>query len=82
MSDQSLPGMGSSLFRQPEQQMHQTIVQRPLDRVLAFTAHTIHDVINDPIARNRVIGYYKLHRWVQRASEVSDLERQWNRLGS
>jgi hypothetical protein len=51
---------------------------RPLRRVLEFTGHTIDDVINSPIARNEVAGYYKLHRWVERESEMSDLERQWN----
>ena len=54
------------------------IVQRPLQRVLAFTRRSIDDVINDPIARNEVRGYYKLYRWVQRGSEVSELERQWD----
>jgi hypothetical protein len=54
------------------------IVQRPLDRVLAFTGRSINDVINDPIARNEVRCYLKLHNWVQRESEISDLEHQWN----
>jgi hypothetical protein len=49
-----------------------------LQRVLSFTGHTIHDVINDPVARQKVAGYYKLHKWVERQSEVSELERQWN----
>lgn len=54
------------------------VVQRPLQRILAFTGRSIHDVINSPIARREVMGYYKLHRWVQRNCEISDLERQWN----
>jgi hypothetical protein len=56
------------------------VPQRVLQRVLSFTGHTIHDVINDPIARHKVAGYYKLHKWVERESEVGDLERQWNAL--
>ena len=52
--------------------------QRALRRILAFTGRTIDDVVNDPRARNEVLGYYKLHRWVQRSSEISELERQWN----
>jgi hypothetical protein len=56
------------------------ILQRPLHRVLAFTRRTIDDVINDPIARNQVRAYFKLHKWVQRASEISELERQWNNI--
>jgi hypothetical protein len=55
-------------------------LQNALRRVLAFTGHTIDDVINDPIARTKVRGFYKLHRWIDRKSEVGDLERQWNRL--
>jgi len=58
------------------------IVQRPLQRVLAFTRRTIDDVINDPIARNEVRGYFKLYKYVQRGSEIAELERQWNSLGS
>jgi hypothetical protein len=53
-------------------------VQRPLRRVLEFTGKTIDDVVNDPIARRQVLGYYKLHKWVQRESDIFDLERQWN----
>ncbi len=52
--------------------------QNALRRVLSFTGHSIDDVINDPIARSEVRGYYKLHRWVERESDISDLERQWN----
>ena len=55
-------------------------LQSALRRVLAFTGHTIDDVVNDPVAKARVLGFYKLHRWVGRENEVSDLERQWNPL--
>ena len=54
------------------------MIQRPLQRVLAFTRRSIDDVVNDPIAKREVLGYYKLYRQVQRTGEVSDLERQWN----
>ena len=54
------------------------LVQPVLRRVLAFTRRTIDDVINDPIVRREVAGYYKLHRWIERRSEVVELERQWN----
>jgi hypothetical protein len=53
-------------------------VQRPLNRVLAFIGRSIDDVVNDPIVKNQVYGYYKLHRQIERAAEVRDLERQWN----
>jgi hypothetical protein len=54
------------------------MVQRPLRRILAFTRRSIDDVVNDPIAKGEVFGYYKLYRQVQRAAEVSELERQWS----
>jgi len=54
------------------------VVRRPLNRVLAFIGRTIDDVVNDPIVKNQVYGYYKVHRQVERASEVRELERQWN----
>lgn len=57
------------------------LVQRPLRRVLAFTRRSIDDVVNDPVAKREVLGYYKLYRQVERTSEVRELERQWNRLG-
>lgn len=52
-----------------------------LHRILGFTGKTIDDVINCPIARRTVLGYYKLHRQVERQAEVSELEKQWNPLG-
>ena len=54
--------------------------ERILRRVLAFTGKTIDDVVNDPIAKREVLGYYKLHRWVDRQGEINALERQWNRV--
>ena len=60
------------------QPVEQVVSQRLLHRVLASTRRTIDDVVNDPVAKNEVFGYYKLHRQIQRSSEVRDLERQWN----
>lgn len=57
------------------------MVQHPLRYVLAFTGRSIDDVVNDPIAKNEVLGYYKLSRFVKRRGEAIDLERQWNPLG-
>jgi hypothetical protein len=54
------------------------LVQRPLRRILAFTRRSIDDVVNDPITKNEVLGYYKLHKQVERAAETRELERQWN----
>ena len=61
-----------------DDRIEHVIVRRPLARLLAFTRRTIDDVINDPIARNEVRGYFKLFKWVKRESEISELERQWN----
>ena len=55
-------------------------IQNSLRRVLSFTGHTIDDVVNSPVAKMKVLGFYKLHRWVARENETSELERQWNPL--
>ncbi len=52
--------------------------QRTLHRVLAFIGRSIDDVVNDPIAKNQVRGYFKLSKQIERAGEVTELERQWN----
>ena len=83
MSDAGLPGLGSPLpFKPNGNQIEHVLTQRPLHRILAFTRRTIDDVINDPIARNQVYGFYKLHRWIEREDEIGELERQWNALNS
>jgi hypothetical protein len=64
------------------QHVEHVLIQKTLARIFAFTGVSIDDVINDPIARNKVISYYKLHRWVDRQSEIRDLERQWNPLNA
>ncbi len=56
--------------------------QRTLHRVLAFIGRSIDDVVNDPIAKNQVRGYFKLSKQIERAGEVTELEKQWNGLGS
>jgi hypothetical protein len=54
------------------------MIQRPLQRILAFRGRSIDDVVNDRIVKNEIYGYYKLHRQVGRTCEVVGLERQWN----
>jgi len=72
-------GLGTPLLRRHRAEPAEYILlQRPLQRILAFTRRSIHDVINNPIARNEVIGYYKLYKQIQRSSEVTELERWWN----
>ena len=53
------------------------IPHRPLRQVLEFTRHSIHDIINDEIAKREVLGYYKLKCDIQRRCEATDLERWW-----
>ena len=64
------------------QAVEHVVVMHPLRRVLAFTRRSIDEVINDPMARNEVHGYYKLYRQVQRAGEVRELEEQWDPLAT
>ncbi len=52
-----------------------------LQRVLEFRGRSIDDVVNNPIVKREVLGYYKLHRQIERSAEVRELERQWNPLG-
>lgn len=56
------------------------VLQSVLRRVLNFTGHTIDDIINSPVARRDVRTWFKLHKFVERRSEVVELERQWNPL--
>ena len=72
------PTIGADVAPDP---LVEHIVQRPLNRVLAFTGRTIDDVVNDRMVKNQVYGYYKLYRQIERAGEIRDLERQWNPTG-
>jgi hypothetical protein len=58
------------------------VIQDRLNRVLAFTQLTIDDVVNNPIAKNQVLGYYKLSKQIGRSGEIGELERQWNPNGA
>jgi hypothetical protein len=78
MADRALSIEPISISPAPGIQPQYVVTDRPLDRVLAFTGYGIHDVVNNPIARNAVYGYFKLHRFVQRRCEIIELERQWN----
>jgi hypothetical protein len=65
-----------------ETQTEYVVVQRPLDLVLSFIGRSIDDVVNDRLVKNQVVIYYKLHRWVRRESDISEMEHAWNPLGS
>ena len=75
----SLRGLGlfsTSRFVPPGPKVSYVLRQQALTRILNFTGRTIDDVVNDPIAKNAVLGYYKLHKLIHRRSEIVDLERQ------
>jgi len=79
MSDITSLGLGiRRVLRRDGQNVEHVLTQRPLQRVLAFTGRSIHDVVNSPVVKREVLGYFKLHRWVNRESEIGELERQWN----
>lgn len=56
------------------------VLQRPLQRVLAFRRRSIDDVVNSPFVKNEIQWYWRVHKQVLRTSEIIDLERQWNAL--
>jgi hypothetical protein len=57
------------------------VVQRPLRRVMAFLGYTIDELCNDRVVKNRVLGYFKLYKEINRRGEMRELERQWNPAG-
>ena len=65
-------------LRRSDDTIEQVMPRRPLHRVLAFTGQSIDDVVNSPIAKNHVLGYFKLYKWIQRGSEIVELEKQWS----
>ncbi|HQY87920.1 MAG TPA: hypothetical protein PK402_04630 [Tepidisphaeraceae bacterium] len=79
---QNLSGLAGSTTNPSDDHSveHITRVDR-LDRILRFANHSIDDVINCPIARNEVIFVHRVHKLIERRSEIIDLEKQWNRLG-
>jgi|HubBroStandDraft_1064217.scaffolds.fasta_scaffold343537_2 hypothetical protein len=83
MSDLNSLGIGSPYLSLPGQNgTEYVVIQRALDRILAFVGCSIDDVVNDPIIKNQVIGYYKLHKFVNRRCEIIELESQWNPAGT
>ena len=83
MSDLAPLGLSSPSPRLPRQSgTEHVVIHRVLHRVLSFLNHSIDDVVNDPIVKNKVIGFYKLHKFVQRRCDILELEEQWNPGGS
>ena len=63
------------------QRMEHVLNQGPLSRVLMHCRRSIDDVVNSPLVKNEVLGYWKVYKQIHRRAEVLDLERQWNPLG-
>ena len=83
MSDANLLGFGRPhLPPSTKPNIEYVVVQQPLDRVMHFTGRSIDDIVNNPMVKNEILGYYKLNLWVARESEISDMERAWNPLGT
>jgi hypothetical protein len=79
MSD--LSSLGISQIRLPRRGPDKTeliLTQRLLDRIFAHTGYDIDDVVNNHIAKNAVLGYFKLSRMIDRRGEIVELESQWN----
>ena len=82
MSDLTSLGFGPGFLPGSDNaRTEHVMLRRPLDRILAFTGRSIHDIVNNPLAKNQVYGFFKLQRWMDRQSEISELERTWNPLG-
>lgn len=75
--DPIVSGNSQFIFTPPPAIERRVIMNR-LSRILAFTRLTIHDVVNNPIAKNQVHGYYRLSKMIDRRSEIVELEKQWN----
>ena len=79
--DTFTPASPEALAAVEQPPLREVVIQRRLSRVLAFTRLTIDDVVNNPIAKRQVLGYWKLSKQVDRSSETRELERQWNPNG-
>jgi hypothetical protein len=79
MSGLTSLGIGKAfLWGRPAGDPEFVVLHRPLDRILAFTGFSIDNVVDSPIAKNAVLGYYKLYKQISRSGEILELERFWN----
>jgi hypothetical protein len=79
MSNLNSLGIGrpAPLFRGP-QNAEQIVPEHALRRILAFRRHCIDDIVNDPMVKREVFGYFKLQLQIARTCESLELEQQWN----
>jgi hypothetical protein len=69
----------------PQRRLHQDqpqaaylLARLPLQRILAFRARSIDDVVNNPLVKNEILGFWKLHKQLEAMTEALELEQQWN----
>jgi len=79
-----MPGFDSLGFSRPRVNLanpdrtEYVMIQRPLRQLLSFTRRSIDDVVNCPVAKREILGYYKLQKQIDRTCETVDLERWWS----
>jgi hypothetical protein len=79
MSDLTAFGLGAAPRSRPDgAAVEYVLIQRPLQKIMAFRGRTIDDIVNDRIVKIEIYGYWKLDRQIMRSNEIVDLERQWS----
>jgi hypothetical protein len=66
----------------PADALRRVVYENRLARVMAFARVTIDEVVNCRIAKNKVLGYYKVSKLIDRRGEILELEKQWNPTGA
>ncbi len=74
---QSLGIYGSRRAAHEPAPQHLLVLERPLQKLLEFTHRSIDDVVNCPLAKREVLGYYKLQQQIRRNDEAYQLDKWW-----
>jgi hypothetical protein len=81
MSQFGFLGIGPRRALQEEQPRAAHLLARlPLQRILAFRGRTIDDVVNNPVVKNEILAFWKLHKQLESMTEILELEQQWNNV--
>ena len=74
-----MPLTSTTILLLPEMpRTEDVLVQSQLMRIMAFLNISIHQICNDPIARDKVACYYRLQKNIDRQMELTELEKQWS----
>lgn len=77
-----LPGFGRYDHLAPGGPGIEQVMQAAgFERLLAFAYTDWDEFLICPVTRNRVLIYARIGREIERMSEVTELEEQWNPLG-